>query len=143
MPSDLSILDAEEYDVGIHFPSSKAKSILRSRYEDGPRKRAKTSSITVTEIVDDQDAEDETKRARGRPRLDTKDETAADVSVISRLRIRSLHFSPASHCWFSTPYANNILIFNPWSHYMTIESPGPLFPIFYYPSQTAPSFLAS
>jgi hypothetical protein len=33
-----------------------------------------------TEAADVADADDEKRKARGRPRLDTKDETAADVS---------------------------------------------------------------
>lgn len=41
--------------------------------DDGPRKRPRTQA------ADDPEPDDK-KRTRGRPRLDTQDETAADVS---------------------------------------------------------------
>lgn len=79
---DLPILSAELYDDGPAYNPPKrlattrkkqASSALRGA-EDGPRKRARA------QVADASEHEDEAKRARGRPRLDTKDETAADVS---------------------------------------------------------------
>lgn len=79
---DLPILNAEVYDDGPAFGSTKRLAATRKKQassssrdpEDGPRKRARAQAADTSEH------EDEAKRARGRPRLDTKDETAADVS---------------------------------------------------------------
>lgn len=61
----------------------KANKTQSPHAEEGPRKRAKTSpSAVVTEVKDD-GADDTSKRVRGRPRLDTKDQTAADVRLSS------------------------------------------------------------
>jgi hypothetical protein len=86
MHTELSILSAEQYDDGVHFrpggvrvnPHRKLPAGLVD--DDAPqKKRAKTKRPAV----DDMDLDDESgkKRSRGRPRLDTKDETAADVSM--------------------------------------------------------------
>lgn len=80
MPSDLSILSAEQYLDG-PFPgkTGKAKQPSTSKPETAPRKKAKISPPTVeAESADDGD-DDGAKRARGRPRIDTKDQTAAEV----------------------------------------------------------------
>lgn len=78
---DLPILSVETYNDSIPSTSRRAAtartspSTVSSRSSDGgPRKRARTQAVDAGE------AEDEKRRARGRPRLDTKDETAADVS---------------------------------------------------------------
>jgi hypothetical protein len=79
---DLPILSAELYDDGPAYGSPKRLAATRKKQassatrgaEDGPRKRARA------QVADASEHEDEAKRARGRPRLDTKDETAADVS---------------------------------------------------------------
>lgn len=92
MPSDLAILSAEQYGTaGVHHPvkSAKAKKTHSSHADDGPRKRAKTSPVAVVTEVND-DGDEKSKRARGRPRLDTKDQTAAEVcsspwSLVSRI----------------------------------------------------------
>lgn len=100
MSSDLPILNAEQYiDTAEIRPTKKAgrgKKSPAELSEDGPRKRAKTSSkAVVTEIGDegqededadadadaDADEDEKSKRARGRPRLDTKDQNAAEVSA--------------------------------------------------------------
>ncbi|KAH6843216.1 hypothetical protein B0I37DRAFT_214716 [Chaetomium sp. MPI-CAGE-AT-0009] len=77
---DLPILSAELYDDGPTFDSPKRLMATQRKQassssrgpKDGPRKRART------QVADASEHEDEGKRARGRPRLDTKDETAAD-----------------------------------------------------------------
>ncbi|KAL2150627.1 hypothetical protein VTH82DRAFT_7190 [Thermothelomyces myriococcoides] len=79
---DLPILSAEVYHESPTFGSPKrlaqsrrklASSSLPRGSEEGPRKRARTQASEVSG-----GRSDETKRARGRPRIDTRDETAAD-----------------------------------------------------------------
>ena len=77
---DLAILSAESYDDGslIPFPDrpapkTKKKTPPTTAGNDGPRKRTKRQSS------DPDENEGDKKRSRGRPRLDMKDETAADV----------------------------------------------------------------
>lgn len=83
MSSDLPILNAEQYvgAAGIRLTekAEKAKKGPAARSEEGPRKRPKTSSKAAVADVDGDDADENAKRARGRPRLDTKDQNAADV----------------------------------------------------------------
>jgi len=74
MKSDLAILNAEQFDDGVRVSSGKAARSADNGLN--PRKRAKTQPSSGTEKE-----EEEKKRTRGRPRLDTRDETAADVSV--------------------------------------------------------------
>lgn len=94
MSSDLPILNAEQYiDTARIRPTQKAgrgKKSPAEVSEEGPRKRAKTSSkAIVTETRDegeddedaDADEDEKSKRARGRPRLDTKDQNAAEVGT--------------------------------------------------------------
>ncbi|KAH6618215.1 hypothetical protein B0J18DRAFT_412620 [Chaetomium sp. MPI-SDFR-AT-0129] len=77
---ELPILSAELYGDDQVFappkrlPAARKKQVRSSSrgIEEGPRKRKKTQPVETP------DQDDETKRARGRPRLDTKDETAAD-----------------------------------------------------------------
>lgn len=75
---ELPILSAEIYDAGLpsrrRAVTRKAQTHASGDAEDVPRKRARTQTTEASE------PEDEKKRSRGRPRLDTKDETAADVS---------------------------------------------------------------
>lgn len=78
---DLAILSAETYTSGIPFPTPRSPVAKRSKApsrpaEDGPRKRAR-----VQPSGDGTGQEEDKKRTRGRPRLDVKDETAADVSL--------------------------------------------------------------
>jgi len=78
---DLAILSAEVYDDGPAFGASARIATTRKAHAspsprntgEGPRKRARTQAVDPPES-------DDKKRARGRPRLDTQDETAADVS---------------------------------------------------------------
>ncbi|KAK3316005.1 hypothetical protein B0H66DRAFT_534266 [Apodospora peruviana] len=79
---DLAILSAETYDPGLpYLPASARHQVTKkssqahgsSVSQDGPRKRAKRQTA---ESADNDD--EEKKRSRGRPRLDIKDETAAD-----------------------------------------------------------------
>lgn len=63
MQSEISILNAEKY----------GEEPRRTRSANGKR------SLSEDHDDDDDDAVQK-KRSRGRPRLDTKDETAADVS---------------------------------------------------------------
>lgn len=75
---DLPILSAEVYTPGFSYgrPATTKKSSPPSTRssEEGPRKRVKTQPSTNGPERE----EEEKKRARGRPRLDVKDETAAD-----------------------------------------------------------------
>lgn len=92
MPSDLSILSAEQYlDGPFTGKTGRAKQPSASKPETAPRKRAKISPPAVeTESAEDGE-DDGAKRARGRPRIDTKDQTAAEVG---RGSILSSRFSP-------------------------------------------------
>ena len=81
---DLAILSAETYhgpDLAfLTSPRSAAGKKTQqqsSTTQDGPRKRLKRQSPEGGEQDDE-----EKKRSRGRPRLDIKDETAADVSCL-------------------------------------------------------------
>lgn len=90
MPSDLAILNAEHYiDTAGLGKSGKAKKSHSSQAEEGPRKRAKTSSVAV-EVEALEDGDEKSKRARGRPRLDTKDQTAAEVGSLHVSLIHSI-----------------------------------------------------
>lgn len=63
MQSEISILNAEKYG------------------EEPRRTRSSNGKRSISEDHDDDDDDGvQKKRSRGRPRLDTKDETAADVS---------------------------------------------------------------
>ena len=96
---DLAILSAEIYTPVLPFPRSirsetakKAPPPSRpSASEDTPRKRQK---VQPSEDVPERE-EEEKKRARGRPRLDVKDETAADVSGITVHCPRRFHAYPS------------------------------------------------
>lgn len=100
MSSDLPILNAEQYidaaDIRPTVKAGRGKKGSAARSEEGPRKRARTSSKATVKDNGDQEEEDEdadgdadpdadadedekSKRARGRPRLDTKDQNAAEV----------------------------------------------------------------
>lgn len=101
MSSDLPILNAEQYigaaDLRPAEKAVKGKKAAPARTAEAPRKRAKTSKRAVVTVVDaggdgdgdddndddddeeGDDADEKAKRARGRPRLDTKDQNAADV----------------------------------------------------------------
>ncbi len=77
---DLAILSAEIYTPGLPHaatgPTIRTRKAAARTSDDGPRKRAK---IRPTSGPFERE-EEEKKRTRGRPRLDVKDETAADVS---------------------------------------------------------------
>jgi len=80
---DLAILSAEIYTPGHGYgrPSMPKKTPpppSTRGSEEGPRKRARVQPSIDSVERDDE----EKKRARGRPRLDVKDETAADVSCL-------------------------------------------------------------
>ncbi|ROW08314.1 hypothetical protein VMCG_03204 [Cytospora schulzeri] len=79
MPSDLAILGAEQYG-GTAFTTQAGKANEpQSLYSDEwPRKRAKTSSVAIVTDFPEDGEEEKVKRVRGRPRLDTKDQTAAE-----------------------------------------------------------------
>jgi hypothetical protein len=89
---DLAILSAESYDDGRkrHLSSGKTQIavtevVVQNSQEGSTRKRRKTAS------PDAAGEEEETKRSRGRPRLEPKDETAQDVShsfVLRSLPVR-------------------------------------------------------
>lgn len=79
MPSDLAILSAEQYG-GAAFTtnSGQARESPLVGTDYGPRKRARKSSVTLGTEAPEDGEEEKRKRARGRPRLDTKDQTAAE-----------------------------------------------------------------
>lgn len=83
MPSDLAILSAEQYG-GTAFTAKhdKAKELLSVCTDDWPRKRARTSPVATVTGVKEDGEEEKMKRARGRPRLDTKDQTASEVGYV-------------------------------------------------------------
>lgn len=96
MASPLAILNAEQYD-GIYLGGKmpKTRKTTRPPRDEVPRKRARTSAATAT--VQEQDEEEEkTKRTRGRPRLDTTDQTAADVSGLLYALLSYYAFQPPS-----------------------------------------------
>ncbi|KAJ4393511.1 hypothetical protein N0V93_002723 [Gnomoniopsis smithogilvyi] len=100
MSSDLLIINEEQFvgeaDVRSSVKADKVKKSPASRSEEGPRKRAKRSLEAIVKEVEEEKGEEEeeegdqegddddagpdeqSKRARGRPRLDTKDQSAAD-----------------------------------------------------------------
>lgn len=114
MSSNLAILDAEQFvgTAGIHLAGKGGivKKAHPVHADDGPRKRAKRSTVTVVTEVGEEDGGDEkSTRARGRPRLDTKDQTAADVgSMVSYVQLCHLVIYNAT---FFAPYiaASNTL----------------------------------
>lgn len=86
---DLAILSAEVFP-GLPFSNNKNNQIKSaskrsqttrktppptSSSDEAPKKRAKTRAL-----ANDEGEDEEKKRSRGRPRLDAKDESAADVS---------------------------------------------------------------
>ncbi|KAL2276418.1 hypothetical protein FJTKL_00866 [Diaporthe vaccinii] len=79
MPSDLAILNAEQYlDGSFAGKTGKAKKPSTSKPETSPRKRAKISPPAAEPESAEGEDDDCAKRARGRPRLNTKDQTAAE-----------------------------------------------------------------
>ncbi|KAK1836792.1 hypothetical protein QBC39DRAFT_247386 [Podospora conica] len=84
---DLPILSAEMYPqdlAGLSYStqtrtSKKGLPVRTSdANQDGPRKRAKAQPAPTQKKDEHHGEEEEKKRTRGRPRLDVKDETAAD-----------------------------------------------------------------
>ena len=80
MTTDLAILSAERYDDGTRNRSvrltRKVSPNQTSESGPGPRKRAKVQPKEPADV-----SEEDNRRSRGRPRLDTKDETPAEVST--------------------------------------------------------------
>lgn len=80
---DLAILGVETYPDPLVQHPARSRSARQSKLtttsprseEGGPRKRPRLQGADGGARE-----KDETKRARGRPRLDVSDETAADVS---------------------------------------------------------------
>ena len=75
---DLAILSAETYDPGNKLPAAISTSRKAAQPSQNSRKRKSSPFDSSPE-----QEEEEKKRTRGRPRLDTKDETAAEVSMPS------------------------------------------------------------
>ncbi|ETS78586.1 hypothetical protein PFICI_10648 [Pestalotiopsis fici W106-1] len=81
MQSDLAILNAAQYEDGLsssrggHGPAVPMKAIPSVREEAPSRKRPRAAS---TAQASQADHEEDKKRARGRPRLDPKDQTPQD-----------------------------------------------------------------
>lgn len=72
---DLPILSAETYG-GIDASIVNLASTSSKRADPASKKRVRTQAGSTPE------PQEEKKRARGRPRLETKDETAAEVSTL-------------------------------------------------------------
>lgn len=83
MASDLPILNAELY-AGVHLIGEigKAKNARAAQGDDGPRKRARKSPVRVIEARGLDDGGEKAKRGRGRPKLDTKDQSATEVGSL-------------------------------------------------------------
>lgn len=83
-PSDLaSILSAEQYrGAGFTAEADKAEGSLSVYTDDWPRKRAGNPPVSMVTQVQEDGEEEKMKRARGRPRLDTKDQTASEVGRV-------------------------------------------------------------
>lgn len=110
MASEIAILNADHFmgATGFsHLHEKKSTGMQKDKTapqrrpkenEDGPRKRARRSaagslpSKTPSVDVHENGEEESTKRTRGRPRLDTTGQTAADVGGF-HLHIGSLIFS--------------------------------------------------
>jgi hypothetical protein len=86
LQSEISILNAEKYgELPRSPPESRADDIVVNGKRSSPS---------------DHDEEDgvQKKRSRGRPRLDTKDETAADVSTDAVMaEYDAIHYYPDHH----------------------------------------------
>ncbi|KAK7932708.1 hypothetical protein PG985_003420 [Apiospora marii] len=82
MGSDLAILSAERYDDGrrVQRPASNGTAMKKAISSGGdksvPKKRARKQPP-----VDQDEHDEEKKRARGRPRLDTTDQTPQEAGV--------------------------------------------------------------
>jgi hypothetical protein len=103
--TDLGILNAESYDDGRHSMTAQGTTDMRMKHQvqlpfgvtehptirldEEPRtesddrdrgtKRPRKHKLSDPQVADEE--EEARKKARGRPRVDTKDETAADVSM--------------------------------------------------------------
>ncbi|KAJ6438911.1 BZIP family transcription factor [Purpureocillium lavendulum] len=83
--TDLPILGADHYDIDGLFPAEQPppprkapKSAKRAAPATGKRSKPADAADVSVDGNDNDDEEGRKKRSRGRPRLDTKDETAAD-----------------------------------------------------------------
>jgi len=106
--NDLGILNAESYDDGRHAMNAEAVREMRVKQhielpfgiedhpvvrmdpeartesdelEKGKKKSKKSKKHKMDESQNAEEEEEARKKARGRPRVDTKDETATDVSL--------------------------------------------------------------
>jgi hypothetical protein len=87
-----------EVDNGARVKGGKGGNRKKEEEEEGSTERRRKKKKQKTS--EDEEADDEaTKKARGRPRLDTKDETAADVCHCSPIfySLQIFHFAPI--CW--------------------------------------------
>lgn len=84
--NDLSILSAESYENAPVYRPTKASQTRKSPSSKNSSARVKRSLPVDEDDLGDEDDEARRKRSRGRPRLDTKDETAADVCWDSALQ---------------------------------------------------------
>lgn len=85
MQSDLAILNATQYEDGVpsqrgHAASAPMKTPHAPLSEPPSRKRPRTVSTAQPAQAEH---EEEKRRARGRPRLDPKDQTPQDVSHVA------------------------------------------------------------
>lgn len=92
MQSDLAILNAAQYEDGVpshrgHAASAPMKTPHAPLDEPPSRKRPRTVSTAQPAQAEH---EEEKRRARGRPRLDPKDQTPQDVSHVASSQPRPL-----------------------------------------------------
>lgn len=82
MRTDISTLNTQRYDDMESYGGLVGGMPIASRVPAIPATIGKRSNRTDQDPeCQDDDDEERRKRSRGRPRLDTKDETAADVSI--------------------------------------------------------------
>jgi len=87
---------------GARVKSGKGGNRKKEEEEGSTERKRKKKKQKLSE---DEEADDEaTKKARGRPRLDTKDETAADVCHCSPISysLQISHFAPICRLYFSS-----------------------------------------
>jgi len=118
--NNLGILNAESYDDGQHALNAQEKAEMRMKHQtelpfgitghpsvrldeerrsesdeqDRATKRRRRHKADDAQLVDED--EEARKKARGRPRVDTKDETAADVSSYLPLSLSPISISQSS-----------------------------------------------
>lgn len=118
---DLAVLNAESYEDGRRHDLSSDKTEITAAHVEHPESQGRsTRKRRKTVSPDAAGREEESRRSRGRPRLQPKDETAQDVShsvfyvhrlchvslsycIIHSHVMRALAISGALACGFYVP----------------------------------------